>query len=66
MKLSMATHFTRMQQLDEFLLLQRNIPFKRYHKMNLHHVDKLPLSWQDYIEKKIKVLRKNMPTSIES
>ena len=65
MKLSMTTHFTRMQQLDEFPLLQRNSSFKRYHKMNLHHVDKLPLSWQHYIEKEIKVLRKSMPTCIE-
>ena len=45
MNLSMATHFARMQQLDEFSSLQRNSPFKRYHKMNLHHADKLPLSW---------------------
>ena len=61
----MATHFARMNQLDEFPSLQRNFSFKRYHKINLHHVDKLPLSWQHYIEKAIKDLRKNMPTYIE-
>ena len=65
MKLCMATHFARMQQIDEFLSLQRNSPFKRYHKNNLHHVDKLPLSWQRYIENEIKVLRKNIPKCIE-
>ena len=65
MKLSMNTHFARMQQIDEFPSLQRNSPFKRYHKKYLHNVDKLPLSWQCYIEKKIKFLRKNMPTCIE-
>ena len=65
MKLSMATHFARMQQLNKFPSLQRNILFKRYYKMYLHHVDKLPLLWQRYIENEIKVLRKNMPTCIE-
>ena len=65
MKLSMTTHFARMQQLDEFSMPQRSSPFKRYHKINLHHMDKLPISWQDYIEKEIKVLRKNIPTCIE-
>ena len=65
MKLSMTTHFARMQQLDEFPMPQRSSPFKRYHKINLHHMDKLPISWQDYIEKEIKVLRKNIPTCIE-
>ena len=54
-KLSMVNHFTRMQQVDEYSSHQRNSPFKRYHKMNLHHVDKLPFSWQHYIEKEIKV-----------
>ena len=65
MKLSMTTYFARMQQLDEFPMPQRSSPFKRYHKMDLHHVDKLPLSMQDYIEKEIKVLRNYMPTCIE-
>ena len=65
MKLSMATHFARMQQIDEFSSLQRNCLFKRYHKKNLHHVDKLPLLWQRYIENVIKVLRKNIPKCIE-
>ena len=54
-----------MQWLDEFPLLQRSSPFKSYHNMDLHRVDKLPLSWQDYIVKKIKVLRKNITTCIK-
>ena len=53
MKLSMATHSARMQQIDEFPSLQRNSPFKRYHIKNMHNVDKLPLSWQRYIKKEI-------------
>ena len=65
MKLSMATHFSRMQQLDEFPSLERNSPFKRYHKINLHHNDKLSLQWERYIENEINFLRKNMPTYIE-
>ena len=65
MKLSMATHFARMQQLDEFPSLQRNSPFKRYHELNVHNVDKLPLSWQRLIKKEIINLKKNMPTCIE-
>ena len=44
LKLSIATHFARMQQLDEFPSLQRNSPFKRYHEKNMHNVDKSPLS----------------------
>ena len=54
-----------MQQIDEFPPLQRNSPFKRYHEMNVHNVDKLPLSWQRYIKKEITILRKSMPTCIE-
>ena len=38
MKLRMATHFARMQQLDEFPSLQRNSPFKRYHEENVYNV----------------------------
>ena len=45
MKLSMATYSARMKHIDEFPSLQKNSPFKRYHKMNLYHIDKLPLSW---------------------
>ena len=65
MKLSMATHFARMQQIDEFPSLQRNSLFKRYHEKDAHNVDKLPLSWQRYIKKENMNLKKNMPTCIE-
>ena len=65
MKLSMATHFARMQQLDKFPSLQRNSPYKRYHEENVHNVDNLPLSWQNCIKKEITNLKKNMPTCIE-
>ena len=65
MKLCMATHFARMQQLDEFPSLQRNSPYKRYHEENVHNVDMLPLSWQHFIKKEIITLKKNMPTCIE-
>ena len=65
MKLCMVTHFARMQQLDEFLSLQRNSPYKRYHEENVHNVDMLHLSWQHFIKKVIITLKKNMPTCIE-
>ena len=65
MKLSMATHFASMQQIDEFPSLQRNSPFNRYHEKSVHNVDTLPLSWQRYIKKEITILRKNIPTCIE-
>ena len=44
MKKAMATHFARIQQLFEFLSLQRNSQYKRCHELNLHNVDMLPLS----------------------
>ena len=65
MKKCMATHFARMQQLDEFPNLQRNSPFKRHHEQNLHNVDLLPLSWQKFIKNEVVTLKKNMPTCIE-
>ena len=43
MKKSMATHFARIQYLDQYPLLQRNSPFKRGHEAKLHNVEKLPL-----------------------
>ena len=45
MKLVLVTHFVRLQQLDEFPTLQRNSVHKRYHKGDLHTINKLPLSW---------------------
>ena len=65
MKKSMATHFARMQYLDQYPFLQRNTPFKHGHEANLHNVEKLPLFWQEYIQKNINMLRENMPTYIE-
>ena len=65
MKLIMATHFARIQQIDEFPSLQRNSPFKRYHEKNVHNVDKILLSWQRYIKREITILRKNISTCIE-
>ena len=46
MKKAMTTHFTRMQELDEFPLLQRDNQYKRCHEAILHNVDMLPFSWQ--------------------
>ena len=54
-----------MQQLDQYLSFQRNIPFKRGNEANLHNVDKLPLFCQESIQKNIDMLRENMPTYIE-
>ena len=47
MKNLMATHFSRMKQLDQCLLLQRYSQFKRGHEANCYNVDKSPLSWQE-------------------
>ena len=65
MKTAMATPFARMQQLDEFPLLHRNSPYKRFHKSDLHNVNKFPLSWQCYIQGNLNKLRETMPRCIE-
>ena len=54
-----------MQQLDQYLSFQRNIPFKRGNEANLHNVEKLLLFCQESIQKNIDMLRENMPTYIE-
>ena len=65
MKHSRAINFTRMQQLDQYQLLQRNIPFKRGREENLHNVEKLSLSWQQKHSKECRLVERNMPTYIE-
>ena len=45
----MGTHFSRMQQLDEFPTLQDNSLYKGYHEKDTNSSDTLPLSWQNDI-----------------
>ena len=62
---AMATHFAKMQQLDQCPTLQRNSQHNRCHEANLHNDNKLPLCWQAYIQDNINKLRETIPRYIE-
>ena len=47
MKLVIATYFVRMQQINEFHILQNSRSHKRYHEKDVYSIDKLALSWQN-------------------
>ena len=61
----MIIPLVRMQQTDKFPTLLDKIIHNNSHENYFHTVDKLILSWQDYIHKNLTKLRKNMPTCNE-